>query len=223
MRAVIRFSKSENIKYISHLDVLRMFQRALKRAELPVSFSGGFHPHMLLSFALAAPVGVASQAEYAEVTLDDAILCGELKERLERVLPGECEVMEVFELDEKYPSLMAAVSAADYILRFETSQALKVEKYIKDLQDCPEIIIMKKTKKGVKPTDIKPMIYDMRFNGGKLECCLASGGQNNLRPDSLAELIRENTGLRAESIMRTQLYIDDNGRRVRPEEGSGRK
>lgn len=223
MRAVIRFSKSENIKYISHLDVLRMFQRALKRAELPVSFSGGFHPHMLLSFALAAPVGVASQAEYAEVFLDQPISCRELAERLNRVLPGGCEVMEVFELDEKYPSLMAAVSAADYILRFEAGQALKVEEYIKKLQACPEIIIMKKTKKGIKPTDIKPMIYDMRFYDGKLECRLASGGQSNLRPDSLAELIRENAGARPESILRTQLYINDNGNRVRPEEGSGRK
>ena len=66
MRAVIKFSKSEAVKYISHLDMLRLFQRALARSGLKVSYSEGYHPHMLLSFALATPVGVASVCEYAE-------------------------------------------------------------------------------------------------------------------------------------------------------------
>ena len=56
MRAVIKFSKSEAVKYISHLDMLRLFQRALARSGLKVSYSEGYHPHMLLSFALATPV-----------------------------------------------------------------------------------------------------------------------------------------------------------------------
>lgn len=95
MRAVIKFSKSEAVKYISHLDVLRMFQRALMRSGLKTAYSEGYHPHMLLSFALAAPVGVASSCEYAEVYFEYPMFCEEIKQRLGATMPGGCEVLDV--------------------------------------------------------------------------------------------------------------------------------
>lgn len=220
MRAVIKFSKSENIKYISHLDVLRMFQRALARSGLKVSYSGGFHPHMLLSFALAAPVGVASECEYAEVYFEHSMFCEEITQRL--ALPGGCEVLEVFELGEKYPSLMSVVSAAEYRFDYKREDMPSVSQFADKLMAQPEIIIMKKSKKGLKPTDIKPMIYWVRMQDSSLNCCLASGGKINLRPDALDALIFDKTGVRAENMTRTELYIDEKGEKIRPEESEAR-
>ena len=205
MRAVIKFSKSEAVKYISHLDVLRMFQRALMRSGLKTAYSEGYHPHMLLSVALAAPVGVASSCEYAEVYFEYPMFCEEIKQRLGATMPGGCGVLDVFELDEKYPALMSVVAAADYQFYYK-----------------PEIIIMKKSKKGPKPADIKPMLYRMEMHENILECSLASGGTANLRPDALDGLLFEKTGVKAEQIFRTALYIEQKGERIRPEQAEGR-
>ena len=70
MKLLMRFSKGPEIRYISHLDMQRLFQRALRRAKLPVGYSQGFHPHMLLSFASAMPLGLCSRGEYAEIQLE---------------------------------------------------------------------------------------------------------------------------------------------------------
>ena len=70
MKLLLRLEKGEKVKYISHLDMQRLFQRALRRAKLPCAYSQGFNPHMLVSFACALPVSVCSKAEYAEVVLE---------------------------------------------------------------------------------------------------------------------------------------------------------
>lgn len=222
MRAVIKFSKSEAVKYISHLDVLRMFQRALMRSGLKTAYSEGYHPHMLLSFALAAPVGVASSCEYAEVYFEYPMFCEEIKQRLGATMPGGCEVLDVFELDEKYPALMSVVAAADYQFYYKLEESAALARGLLNLNEQPEIIIMKKSKKGPKPADIKPMLYRMEMHENILECSLASGGTANLRPDALDGLLFEKTGVKAEQIFRTALYIEQKGERIRPEQAEGR-
>lgn len=95
VRAVVKFSKGEGVKYISHLDVLRLFQRAALRAELPVSYSQGYNPHMLIGFACALPVGVISSAEYMELKLAQEIAEEKLSDRLNAVLPAGIAVLRV--------------------------------------------------------------------------------------------------------------------------------
>ena len=207
MRAVIKFSKSEAVKYISHLDVLRMFQRALMRSGLKTAYSEGYHPHMLLSFALAAPVGVASSCEYAEVYFEYPMFCEEIKQRLGATMPGGCEVL---------------VAAADYQFYYKPEESAALARGLLNLNEQPEIIIMKKSKKGPKPADIKPMLYRMEMHENILECSLASGGTANLRPDALDDLLFEKTGVKAEQIFRTALYIEQKGERIRPEQAEGR-
>ena len=86
----------------------------------------------------------------------------------------------------------------------------------------PEIIIMNKSKQGPKPAPIKPMIHWAELKEDCLDCSLASGGKLNLRPDALDELIFDKTGVRAEAITRTTLYIDENGEKIRPEKSEAR-
>ncbi len=222
MRAVIKFSKSEAVKYISHLDMLRLFQRALARSGLKVSYSEGYHPHMLLSFALATPVGVASVCEYAETYFEYPMFCEEIAQRLGSVMPGGCEVLEAFELSEQYPALMSVVSAADYQFFYRPENAEAVSQCLNEISSRPEIIIMKKSKKGFRPADIKPMLHEMKMWGNVLSCTLASGGQVNLRPDALDGLIFKETGLKAENIVRTAVYIEEKGMKICPEQSEAR-
>ena len=85
--ARMKFSKGEEVKYISHLDLQRTFQRALRRADIQIAYSQGFNPHPKLSFAMALAVGMTSEGEYVDVELAHPIDAKEMKERLNNLYP----------------------------------------------------------------------------------------------------------------------------------------
>ena len=213
MRAIIKFTKEENIRYISHLDILRMFQRAVKRAELPVSYSCGFNPHMLIGFACALPTGALSMAEYAEIRLDRELDCGMIKERLNAVMPKGCRILGVKEIFEGYPSLMAVVSRAEYSIEItDRSADGLIAELVAAAAAASEITVNKKTKKGVKPTDIRGMIHNLDYSEGAIHCVLDAGNSVNLRPDTLMEYFSRGLECFPECrIIRTALYIAQGG------------
>ena len=93
-RIKIRYTKGEAVKYISHRDLMRAFQRAARRAEIPVAYSQGFNPHMKISWGNALKVGATSEGEFAEIQLEKWIKPQELMERLNRQLPPGLEILE---------------------------------------------------------------------------------------------------------------------------------
>lgn len=215
MRAIIKFTKEENIRYISHLDILRMFQRAIKRAALPVSYSKGFNPHMIISFACALPTGAQSLAEYADVKFDSDIDPVEVLNALNAVMPRGSRILKVNRLSEEFPSLMALVNASDYRIDINENGADKlISELVKQTVDAKEIIIDKKTKRGIKATDIRPMIRDISYHDRAIYCKLDAGNNANLRPDSLMNYFSQMLECFPEyTITRTALYIND-GERV---------
>ena len=90
----VKYRKGEEVKFISHRDLMRAFQRAIRRADLPVAYSQGFNPHMKISWGNALKVGAASEAEFAEIQIDGWIRPHELVERLNRQLPRGLEILE---------------------------------------------------------------------------------------------------------------------------------
>ena len=92
----IKYKKGEPVKFISHRDLMRAFQRALRRTGLPVAYSQGFNPHMKISWGNALKVGATSEGEQAEIQFDGWIKPNELKEALNANLPGGLEVLEAF-------------------------------------------------------------------------------------------------------------------------------
>jgi radical SAM-linked protein len=91
-RIRIKYTKGEEIKFISHRDLMRVFQRAIRRAEIPIAYSQGFNPHMKISWGQALKVGKTSEEEYAELNIDGWIKPRELQERLNRTLPPGIEI-----------------------------------------------------------------------------------------------------------------------------------
>jgi len=93
-RIKIKFTKGEEVKFISHRDLMRTFQRAIRRAGLPILYSQGFNPHMKISWGNALKVGVVSLGEYAQLQIDGWIRPHEAMAKLNAVLPKGLEIIE---------------------------------------------------------------------------------------------------------------------------------
>ncbi len=177
----IIFKKSEEIKYISHLDLMRAFNRMLARAEIPVKYSEGFNPHILLNFALPLSVGMTSERDFAEISLSEDMSNDEIKNRLQKKAPAGIIITDV--TNDSAPEFRN-VAKAEFKLKVHCNK--KAEDFIKFL-DLSEILTDKKTKKGIKEVDIKPMIlnYDIKNNDDNIidmKLLLSAGNTLNLNP-----------------------------------------
>lgn len=113
----LRFSVGEPGRFISHLDVLRLMSRAVRRAGLPIAYSQGFSPTPRLAFASSLPVGVTSAAEYVDLQLNTPVEWEQVKNRLNDVLPDGFRILAGAALPEKYPPLMSLITTARYQIK----------------------------------------------------------------------------------------------------------
>lgn len=170
----LRYEKTEKTKYVSHLDFVRMFGRAMRRAHLPIAFSEGFNPHPLLTFALPLSVGYTSECEIIEIVLSEAVAPEEIMERLNAVLPEGVRILSAY----VGKSNMKKLDVAHYEVYPEKTPA-----GILDFLLMKEIFIEKKTKSGIKEVDIRPDIKDIKVGLGKIEMILSAGSRANLKPE----------------------------------------
>lgn len=188
MRIIAKFDKKDSVKFVSHLDVQRLFQRAFRRADIPMAYSQGFNPHPLLSFATALTVGATSSAEWLDIKLEKEMQPEVFLERLNSSLPQGFKVSEAYAADDRYSTLSTVMSAAEYdvVLTFESEEsAANAPLSIKTLLAAP-IVVLKKTKGGMKNVDIRPQVYELRaadVEGSEctfriLGCLNASGSLN---------------------------------------------
>ena len=123
MRVRIKFTKTGNMKYIGHLDVMRFFQKVLRRAGLDVAYSEGFSPHMLMSFAQPLGVGVTSEGEYFDLDLKSAVSSEEMVRRINAQMPADFSVTKIVQIPEdKASKCMTLVAAADYVISFASGE-----------------------------------------------------------------------------------------------------
>ena len=163
MRIIAAFQKNKEISYTSHLDVQRTLQRAFRRANLPLAYSKGFNPHPKLSFATALATGYTSDGEWFEVELDRPIEPQAFIERVNPALPDGMRVVEAFEADDSIDTLSKLIRAARYELtvHFDGAVAAQdVRNALDSIMGSEPVIVDKKTKSGIKPTDIRPDILE---------------------------------------------------------------
>nr|WP_162990886.1 TIGR03936 family radical SAM-associated protein [Maliibacterium massiliense] len=182
MRFLAQFQKTGGAQFVSHLDLMRAMQRALRRADVPVRFSKGFNPHPVMAFAQASPVGVESFAEYVDVALAKDCDADTLVRALNGALPPVLKASRGVCVQDGYPALMARVARAAYTVRLEGDARQNVAKW-RAFFAQDEILAQKKGKAGVKTIDIKPMVFaqDMGEDGA-LCLILAAGSGGNLSP-----------------------------------------
>ena len=121
-RLRIRFSRGEEIKFISHLDIMRLWQRALHRAEIPLAYTEGFSPHPRISLAAPLPVGVTSQAELMDIFCTKRVSPHLLTTAVGQQLPPGIEILQVYPVAPTLPSLQSQVSYAEYSVELETEK-----------------------------------------------------------------------------------------------------
>ena len=116
MRMLAVFEKGERIRHIGHLDIQRSVQRGLRRSGLPVAYSNGFNPHILITFASALSTGACGKREIMDVSMAEEVSAEEFLERMNKAMPPEMQLSEARVLDQKHPAMMAILQAAEYDL-----------------------------------------------------------------------------------------------------------
>lgn len=185
----IKFQKNGVMKFVGHLDVMRYFQKAMRRADIDIAYSGGYSPHQVMSFAAPLGVGITSEAEYIDIEINTLITSREALKQLNDTMAEGIEVTSFKQLPEDSKIAMSIVDAADYEVCFREGYAPNGnwQERISSFFAQEEIVVLKKTKKSEKEVDIKPMIHNLSFTDGRINMQIASGSANNLKPELVME------------------------------------
>lgn len=160
MRMIVAFEKTEQVRHAGHLDLLRFMQRALRRSGLPIKYSQGFNPHVILSFASPLSVGMSGAQELMDVGLEQPVAKDVFADQLRAALPDSLPLIAVRAVEDKHPALMAQLCTAEYRATMaQNDDTMKILAAIEPLLAREEIIALRKTKSGEKPCDIRPMIH----------------------------------------------------------------
>ena len=148
MRAMIRFGKQPRLRFISHLDLQRFFQRALNRTGLPIAWTQGFNPHPILSFGSALALGWTSEYEILDVKLSVPMGRKRTEEAMRAALPVDLPVLEVRMVDDRHPAPMAMVRASDYEIALSGETAAATLDAVETFLAREQVLAMRKTKSG---------------------------------------------------------------------------
>ncbi len=221
MKLRIKFIKKGPIKFIGHLDVMRYFQKTLRRAEVDVAYSTGFSPHQIMSFAAPLGVGLESNGEYFDVEVHTPISSQEFMDRVNAVSIAGIQIVDVRLLPEKAGNAMASVAAAGYTIRFREDRAFKTESWQQKFTEFmakEHIFITKKTKSGTAEIDLKPAVYDYSLvsdtkNSGKnigIYLLVNASSEGNIKPnlviDAFSAFLGEELPENALMITREETY-----------------
>ena len=223
MKMWLTMEKGARIRFIGHLDLMRTMQRALRRSGLPVRYSNGFNPHMLLNAAAPLSLGMPGLREVIEVPVGEEIAPETFRERLNDALPPDLRCQAVRALPDEHPAPMALLRAAQYLIEPdadapETRICLDALPALLAAESLPTV---RKTKTGEKPCDARPMIYQAQALGGNVLCAtLALCEQGTLKPDLFLSVLASLAGTEKPDafISRLQLYALKDGQLVPLEE-----
>ncbi|MBN1348949.1 TIGR03960 family B12-binding radical SAM protein [candidate division KSB1 bacterium] len=157
----INYRKNAEMRFTSHLDMIRIFERAFRRSELPIAFSQGFSPHPKISYGLPLAIGHTSEVEYLDVQLIGNSI-PTFEERLSRHLPRGVELIRVKKYVTKPQSLTATINRADYRIKIRPTPNL--QEHIDKFRSAPAFPVSRKRKNQIKVIDIKPYVQQIALN-----------------------------------------------------------
>ena len=202
MRMLAVFEKGERIRHIGHLDIQRSVQRGLRRSGLPVAYSQGFNPHILITFASALSTGACGKREIMDVTMAEDVDAEEFLTRMNRAMPPEMQLKEARAVDSKHPSLMGMIRAAVYDLTIRDEEKGKLLIVaIPAMMEKEQIMAMRKTKTKLTEVDIKPLILDIGGEGNHIRATLILNERESCKPQMLLDALKETAGITEEVRM----------------------
>lgn len=217
MKIRIKFTKTGAMKFIGHLDVMRYFQKAIRRADVDICYSGGFSPHQIMSFAAPLGVGITSMGEYVDIEVNSTDSTPVMLKRLNEVMTEGFEVTEYKLLPDSAANAMSSVAAADYRITFrpgyepEEGTAAWFRGLAKFFEQ-PSVTVLKKTKKGEKEMDLKPFVYELSPSEDSLFIKVSSGSAANIKPELLLDAYYSSLGAERPPfgfmVQREEVYAD---------------
>lgn len=187
MNLRVKFNKINDAKYISHLDLLRTFNRMIMRSDVKPSYSQGYNPHIIMSFLQPSSVGMATKSDCFDITVEGEYDLSKVLVNFREVAPRGIEIISVEENTDKMK--FNTLSSAVYTVLMDTN-ATKDD--IINFLRLDEILIDKKTKKGIKEVDIKPLLLSYEVKDGiELILHLKAGSLENLNPSLLLKAMEK--------------------------------
>lgn len=201
-RMRLRFSKNGVMRYLSHLELITVFTRAVSRGDVPILFSLGFHPHPRFSFGTATSVGVESQAEYMDMFVDSCVSAGEVQNRLNAVLPEGLRILDSEEVNAKSPSISTLIVATRYRITLASAAPDElVERCVRFLAHSDFVI--QRTKKGVTTkVDLRGETVSLSADGQSIELVARRG-----KPVEFARAITGDDMLKGDDIKVEKLEV----------------
>lgn len=205
MKIRIKFRKYGVMKFIGHLDILRYFQKAMRRADIDICYSEGFSPHQIMSFAAPLGVGITSDGEYLDIEVHTTKSSKEAMEALNNTMVEGMEITGYIKLPDQAKTAMSIVAAADYTLSFKEGYEIPLgtEKFVHGIEEFftsqKEVLITKQTKKSEKVMDLKQLVYafEVKEAEGKpyFYIKVSTGSSDNLKPELVLESLFSYLGL----------------------------
>lgn len=181
MKIRVKFAKYGSVKFIGHLDVMRFFQKAVRRADIDVKYSEGFHPHQIMSFAAPLGVGIESLGEYMDLELNSETDVEKIKKALNNTMVEGIEILSVRALPEGSKNAMASVAAASYQIHLKAgafgekdpNRESVLDRSLKEQAETfygqETIPYTKETKKGITELDLKQGVYEFYASTAEVE------------------------------------------------------
>lgn len=198
MKVRIKFAKYGTMKFIGHLDIMRYFQKAIRRAEVDIKYSEGFSPHQIMSFAAPLGVGIESTGEYLDVELNSMTSTADVKDALNRVMVEGMEILQVSVLPDTVKNAMASVAAAKYTIHHkEGNWPIEITKeLVEGFYQQDSIPYTKETKKSVIELNLKEGIYEVNLEGNNLlSMTVDASSSGNIKPTMVFEKLCEYAGI----------------------------
>lgn len=214
MKARIKFRKYGVLRFIGHLDVMRFFQKLMRRADIPIAFTGGYSPHMIMSFASPLGIGLTSDGEYLDIELTAPVDSREAVKRMNKECVEGIEIISIRQIsDEKKMTGMTILAAADYLISVKKGVLPENWKEaFADFMAQREICVIKQTKRSEREEDIRPLIFRWKIQGENIWLQLAAGSRNNLKPDLVMDTFLSVCVIPEDSVSfayhRLEMYAD---------------
>lgn len=199
------FARKGMLRFLSHLEQIELFRRAMRRVGIPLSFTSGFSPQPRMSFGPAISVGYESRSEYVEIELYRSVELEAVRSKIRDVLPEGYELLSAKKIPLFFPSLDSLVNVADYEIKVEVS-----EKQMASFLERKEIIVEKRKENRIEKIDAKPLIRRIKNEGGTLFLQMRFGPKRSVKPEKIVQLLcgMQDNEAKLVPISRTGLLIE---------------
>lgn len=214
MKVRIQFSRHGVMKFIGHLDIMRYFQKAMRRAEVDIAYTTGFSPHQIMSFAAPLGIGLESDGEYMDIEVNSHNGAKQMQESLNRVMAEGIEILSVRALPQHVKNAMASVAAAGYLVRFQPGYEpdFPYREALQKFYEKQSIPFVKTTKKRELELDLKPAIYELCMREDAIHMLVDASSAGNIKPAMVMQAFFQENGRQlpdfALGVTRTDTYMN---------------